>query len=1398
MKIIKKTMLILIIFVLSLLSIIVQMNNKVYGIELNEQSKTITFIESVSKNLIGDVSVNTVEYLYNLDDSPDYIYVKYKNNGYAVFSSNTLNILEYSLKGDLPYPELNKKYYAGPTNYINKINGNYKNISTNEYITDQKESIVEETKYVLAKQEIQNFDLINNNELSIINEELLENKHTKVFNNASTTILTEETIQDELITEPVYIENYEYFMIGPYHGMNITGTCNAVAAQILLGFHNYYNDRRIIDEKYLFDGEDNPNKCQNPMKISSKIIGTRGINEYATNDENNYFAKIVSKIPASTTGRVVEDGINELLDEREAEIKIELESEVNIDLGSATRGTDLSVIKSEIDANRPIIIHMRTGASANHSVVGYGYQSLNATNIEGNDTFGYVVHCGYGYDNHWNNKSSVWINKDWCYGWVKMETTHTHSYNSPDGDYYEKKCECGHRKSEFPFETEEINGKIKITAANFLAPSDFIIPSKINRMPVTSISSNVFKNNYRINNLTIPNTIETIEEGSFSGCRSLESITIPFVGGSRNAINNSACLGYIFGKSQYAGSEPIIQNGQTYYFPNNLTSVIITDTPKINDNAFENCKSLVKIYLFGGLKTIGNNSFYGCSGLKLINIPNTVTSIGNNAFKNCAFTEPITIPNSITHIGEEAFDSNVLIKWIYNPSVTASSLGITDNLDIVSVETGVNNITTNAFSNCTYLTTVELYSDVTSIDQSAFEGCISLSEVIWYYNSSYRVIDIGGNLNEILTTIKFPSGITEIDEEAFKDCKKINNVKIPDTVEAIGPRSFENCDNLSNIIITKDTYPITSIAYDTFYESNALTTIKVPTEKFFIYKYDQGYTSFKDMIVPNDDFESEELDGLTLNKTYFIEPERNVLREININYDYIYSFNVEGDEELNIKFYDENYLFVASIPFNSNENKYNYETYLEEGIYYIDMYYLDYTKSGNINLSIEFSEEYDLYFNTEDTVSNYLVQHGTNYISFLKYNHLENNGLYKISINNISNSNLEEGIVTIYTDKERTNILESYNITDFSNEAITKTGDNTLYVYLYKNTTYYITIKLNDNYQNVKFKIENLLSSEFTIFNQSRPLSSESVAILSLQENIDNSSYFKKLIIKEKGFLSTNVTYEGTQSDDIKVLFIKEDIDNNYINLNIFTLNSSNKTKYISHRVLDHGTYYIGYYNLDKSKCTNLNVSLSRFVDNGEDSVYDVLYTDPNSSGMYGTQISIVERTEEEKSFGETFITKGFTRLVFIDSTYGYSNSRLDYEWYSSNEDVLKVTQYGTVLGKSVGTAKIIGVNKNNPSIIFIKEFTVIDNTNILTHTIEIEQTYSLSSDEELYINLTSNNCPYPMIQYYNFEVIQGSDNATINPFGKVTVNTCESIVILGTYTLNENYRIKITINVVE
>lgn len=48
-----------------------------------------------------------------------------------------------------------------------------------------------------------------------------------------------------------YIENANYFKANPYHHINDGsdnkgGTCTTVAMQLLMGYHNYYSDRRLI------------------------------------------------------------------------------------------------------------------------------------------------------------------------------------------------------------------------------------------------------------------------------------------------------------------------------------------------------------------------------------------------------------------------------------------------------------------------------------------------------------------------------------------------------------------------------------------------------------------------------------------------------------------------------------------------------------------------------------------------------------------------------------------------------------------------------------------------------------------------------------------------------------------------------------------------------------------------------------------------------------------------------------------------------------------------------------------------------------------------------------------------------------------------------------------------
>ena len=38
------------------------------------------------------------------------------------------------------------------------------------------------------------------------------------------------------------------------------GSCGAIATQLLLGYHNYYTDRRIINTDYLNGYNDNPSE----------------------------------------------------------------------------------------------------------------------------------------------------------------------------------------------------------------------------------------------------------------------------------------------------------------------------------------------------------------------------------------------------------------------------------------------------------------------------------------------------------------------------------------------------------------------------------------------------------------------------------------------------------------------------------------------------------------------------------------------------------------------------------------------------------------------------------------------------------------------------------------------------------------------------------------------------------------------------------------------------------------------------------------------------------------------------------------------------------------------------------------------------------------------------------
>ena len=178
--------------------------------------------------------------------------------------------------------------------------------------------------------------------------------------------------------------------------------------------------------------------------------------------------------------------------------------------------------------------------------------------------------------------------------------------------------------------------------------SSLIIPIQIEGLSVTTIAPNALKDKNKIKEAVIPNSVARIGEGAFSGCSSLESITIPFVGAKAGVTSSNTYqypFGYIFGTSSYDGGIATEQSyfgsstssvtSTTYYIPSSLKSVTVTGG-NILYGAFRGCTGFTSVTIGGNVTSIGDWAFDNCSSLSSVTIPDSVTSIGETAFYGCA------------------------------------------------------------------------------------------------------------------------------------------------------------------------------------------------------------------------------------------------------------------------------------------------------------------------------------------------------------------------------------------------------------------------------------------------------------------------------------------------------------------------------------------------------------------------------------------------------------------------------------------------------------------------------------------------------------------------------------------------------------------------------------------
>ena len=197
----------------------------------------------------------------------------------------------------------------------------------------------------------------------------------------------------------------------------------------------------------------------------------------------------------------------------------------------------------------------------------------------------------------------------------------------------------------------------------------------------------------------LSDSLEKVGFGAFEGCKSIRTMTLPFVGGSRT---ENTYLGYIFGAAQ-----PDFAKG---FYPANLARVTVTQVSQTLGNyAFFECDSLKEINLSEGLTNIGVRAFYGCTSLWSIKLPNSVTAIRELAFANCDALTTIQLGSGLTEIGINAF---------YN----------CDSLAEVALPASLKAVPASCFAGCISLTKVDL-GGVTNVGAQAFRHCNAITSV---------------------------------------------------------------------------------------------------------------------------------------------------------------------------------------------------------------------------------------------------------------------------------------------------------------------------------------------------------------------------------------------------------------------------------------------------------------------------------------------------------------------------------------------------------------------------------------------------------------------------------------------------------------------------------------------
>ncbi len=323
---------------------------------------------------------------------------------------------------------------------------------------------------------------------------------------------------------------------------------------------------------------------------------------------------------------------------------------------------------------------------------------------------------------------------------------------------------------------------------------EVILLEDIDGIPVTSIGVQLFKDS-QVNDVLVPNNVETIKGNAFVNCKELKTITIS---NKVRLIEEDAFYGctsligfyYNGDLSNYCNikfsddfSNPLFYAKKLFINNEEVTKLEFTeDIEIINDYAFAECYSITQISSNNKIKSIGYKSFKNCINLESDIILNDIQNIGDYAFNSCDKINNVEIGNNISKFGISIFTCDLQYTKIGN----IYYMGNEANPCLIAIDSDFEwNTWTGTDKSCRV------------IAPFAFAHVGVMVSDHFVRRPGIHVID----------SFILPDGLRYIGESAFLGWE-IESIRIPSSIEGLGKNPFGiggYKESLTSIVGSKNT-----------------------------------------------------------------------------------------------------------------------------------------------------------------------------------------------------------------------------------------------------------------------------------------------------------------------------------------------------------------------------------------------------------------------------------------------------------------------------------------------------------------------------------------------------------------------------------------------------------------